>query len=114
METREQVGYEARGLNPHYRPLLNRWRTVELKLPAGTIAGVVLDSQESGSLVIVVLPGETWPDGIELAQGQKPHVLTEDRCFFAVTADDRGPAVDHEFLPDPDDPIRCLTCGVEG
>lgn len=114
METSEQGGYVGVGLNPHYKPPLNRWRTVELKLPAGTIAGVILDSKESGSLCIVVLPGDTWRANVELASGQQPHLITEERPFFAVKADDRGPAVDHEFEPDPDDPSRCLTCGVTG
>jgi hypothetical protein len=114
MPRSESLGYEAVGLNTHYRPPLNRLRTGEIKLPADTIAGVVLDSKESGSLVIVVMPGETWSDRVELAPGQEPHMLTEDRQFFAVSADDHGPAIGHEFEPDPDNPASCLTCGVEG
>lgn len=244
METSEHVGYVGVGLNPHYKPPINRWRTVEVKFPVDCLAALVLDSENTGSLVsnlpakaggigaaserspgmrspnreawtvaetgllsrgasparpfgrltaalgpracacdahsdsvivlrsgpissratppiessrcgrsaltdsrllpvtvrhalgeflpipkgrgflrfrlrkvstaIVAVASEVWPDNIELAPGQEPRRITAERPFFRVTAEDRGPAVDHEFLPDPDDPSRCLTCGVEG
>lgn len=112
-EEREVMGYTATGLNPHYRPAINRWRTVELKLPEGMMAGVILDSAVTGSLCIVVQSGDTWPDNVELASGQVPHPITKDRRFFAVTAGDRGDPVGHEFEPDAEEPATCRRCRAE-
>ena len=110
----ETRAYMATGRNPHYKPPLNRWRTVEIMAPAGCLVGVVLDSEPSAALVIVVHQGREWSSEMDLEEGHVAHLMSEERRFFRVQNDERSPAVDHEFAPDPDDPRRCTVCGCDG
>lgn len=107
---RKSVGMATAGRNPHYKPAINRWRTVEVRVPDGCMAGVILDSELSGALCIVIHPGTEWPDNVQLERGHVARLLTAERPWFVCRNEERGPAVGHELEADPQDPARCLIC----
>lgn len=109
-QTTGLVAAEAAGENPHYKPPVNRWRTVEVRVPDGMSIGVILDSEHSGALCLVVHPGAEWPEGVQLEDGHVAHLITAERPWFRVFNEECGPAVGHEFQPHPDDLECCMVC----
>jgi hypothetical protein len=101
------MGAVATGLNPHYKPPIMRWNQVEIVSRHGVEFAVMYDS--GGLLSIAVrLPGEDWPCD---ETPKSSNVLAPGEKSFVVTNDERGPAREHEFQPDPSNPMECLICG---
>lgn len=100
---------EAVGPNPHYKPPLMRWNQVEILAAEGTELGIVID--EGGVLRIAVRPdGQGWPHDSDPPVDTR-NTIAAGKRFYVVFTDDRGPAVGHEFVPDPANPGICAACG---
>lgn len=96
----------------HYKPPVNRWRSVKVKVPDGMRIGVTMDDRQTGELCLEIHPGEKWPEDAQLPEWFRSYPMTKDRPWFTITSEARGPAVGHEFLPNPDNPYQCMVCRI--
>jgi len=108
-ESKSAAPGEAVGLNPHYRPPLMVWNHVEIVSEPGYEFGIVAD--EAGVLQIAVRKvGHSWPKEMN-PQPSSVNTIAEGFSRYIVTSGERGPAVGHEFAPDPANPGICAACG---
>jgi hypothetical protein len=111
MSEQGSVALEATGLNPHYKPPIMRWNRVEIVGVRGLEFGIIEDCQ--GVLTLAVkMAGAKWRPGYEPDPGST-QLLADPAFVFQVINDERGPAREHEFQPDPDDADQCVICRAQ-
>jgi hypothetical protein len=98
---------------PHAQYPLPTWKQVKLDVPAGTTVALVSDID--GVIELAIRPKGELHFPVELTPAARARAIKvpigSNQINYQTKA--KSPPVEHQFVPDKDDPEKCFLCSID-